>query len=107
MYDGNYTANERYRTALIGYGDQLILNGDYCGGRDQYQLALSISLDGGLAPTATQAQLLCSPPTSTPAPVTATTEFTPTPDGGGIWWYRKWWRNHQLRRILLQVHKNE
>ena len=83
LYDGNYTANERYRTALIGYGDQLILSGDYCGARDQYQLAMSISQDGGLAPTATQAQLLCSPPTSTPAPVTATPEFTPTTDGGG------------------------
>ena len=82
LYDGNYTANERYRTALIGYGDQLILAGDYCGGRDQYQLAMSISQDGGLAATATQAQLFCSPPTSTPAPVTATPEYTQTPDGG-------------------------
>jgi len=80
---GDWTAAERYRVALIRYGDQFMLEGNYCGGRDQYQLAISMSQDANLAPTATQAQLLCSPPTSTPMPVTPTATITQTPDGGG------------------------
>jgi len=84
MDGGHWTASERYRVSLIKYGDQLIAEGNYCGGRDQYQLALSFSQDANLVPTATAAQLLCAPPTSTPVPSTPTPETTATADGGGV-----------------------
>lgn len=77
-----WTATERYRIALIHYGDQLAAAGDYCGARDQYQESLYLGQDPGLIPTATYVQFVCSPPTATP---TVTTEiiivptFTETP----------------------------
>lgn len=77
LMDGSgLTVAERYRTALIHLGDQYAVGGDYCGARDYYQQALAISQDMGLAPTATAAQYICSPPTSTPMPTVA---ITPSP----------------------------
>ena len=74
LRDGsNYSAAERYRKSLIGYGDQLLMDGKYCDARDQYSLASSIGGDANFQATLSAAQLLCSPPTSTPQPTTAAT----------------------------------
>lgn len=75
LRDGSgMTVAERFRVASIRYGDQLAAAQDYCGARDQYRNALSMAPDNGLAPTATAVQLICQPPTPTPAPT-----FTPSP----------------------------
>ena len=79
---GNWTATERYRVALIHYGDQLLIEGNYCGARDQYQLSLRLGQEPNLAPTATQAQILCEPPTATAAPVIPTSTPSPTSELG-------------------------
>ncbi len=68
-----WTAAERYRYALIQYGNKLLETENFCGARDAYQLSLSIGNDAAIGPTATFVQLQCEPPTTTPAP------FTPTP----------------------------
>ena len=43
-----WTAVERYRGALIQYGDQLGRNGEWCQALEQYQLAASIRVDNVL-----------------------------------------------------------
>ncbi len=68
-----WTAAERYRFALVQYGNKLLEAENFCGARDAYQLSLSIGNDPAVGPTATFAQLQCEPPTPTPVP------FTPTP----------------------------
>lgn len=70
------TAIERFRRASIGYGNQLAAAGDYCGAMEQFNNAFNIGVDEAVAPTATEAMILCYGPTSTPKPVTAA---TPTP----------------------------
>jgi hypothetical protein len=72
-----WTASERYRGALIQYGDQLAAQEDWCSAQDQYELALSYRADPELQAKAERAALECSPPTETPMP-TATATFTPT-----------------------------
>ncbi len=71
-----WTAAERYRYALVQYGDALLALENFCSARDQYRLALSIADDPALGPTATFVQLKCEPPTATPAPATPTIEVT-------------------------------
>lgn len=79
LRDGaGWTATERFRVGSIRLGDEFMEQERYCEGRDQYLLALSVGNDSALAPTATKAQLLCAPPTSTPAPATPTSEIPPT-----------------------------
>lgn len=82
LRDGSgMTVMERFRQASIGYGDQLMESEDYCMARDQYNTALSLGDDPNLAATAAAAQLLCAPPTETPAPVLPTATLpaeTPT-----------------------------
>ncbi|MBI9049241.1 MAG: hypothetical protein JEZ00_07470 [Anaerolineaceae bacterium] len=78
LRDGsNWTATERYRQSLIGYGDQLVNEEKYCDARDQYAIAATLGGDDSFYATATAVYLICSPPTSTPAPTTAATESTP------------------------------
>ena len=72
-----WTAAERYRIALIEYGNKFLAAENYCAARDQFRIALSIADDLALAPTATFVQLQCEPPTPTLAPATSTPEFTP------------------------------
>jgi tetratricopeptide (TPR) repeat protein len=73
LRDGSgMTVMERFRLASIAYGNQLAEMGEYCMARDQYNTALSLGGDANLAPTATAVQLICQPPTSTPAPITPT-----------------------------------
>jgi tetratricopeptide (TPR) repeat protein len=46
LRDGSgWTAKERYRLALIGFGDLLLLAGDPCQAMDQYQQSLAIGYD--------------------------------------------------------------
>lgn len=109
LRDGsNMTATERYRQALIGYGDFLAENGQWCDAFEQFELALSFGPDpeveevldtvverctGGdddddeqvteepAAPTATQPPASEEPtPTQEPEPTepAATEEPTPT-----------------------------
>ncbi len=76
LRDGsNWTAMERYRMSAIGYGDQLMLELKYCEGAEQYAIASTLGGDAVFQSTLTAAQLLCSPPTSTPLPA-ATLENT-------------------------------
>lgn len=66
----NMTAGERYRIALMRYGDERFLADDFCGAYAQYSNALAY---GGLDETATknsyEAYDICYPPTATPEPV--------------------------------------
>lgn len=84
-FSGIY-AKDRYRMALVQYGDHLAQAGDWCLAEEQYQLAQSLSEDPGLQPTASYAGEQCSlanaPPTDTPSaelPATQTLEMTSTP----------------------------
>ena len=72
-----WTATERYRGALIQYGDQFAAQDDWCSAEDQYELALSYRSDPELQAKAERAALECSPPTETPLP-TETATLTPT-----------------------------
>lgn len=81
------TAAERYRLALIGYGDKLMLDAKYCEAQTQYEAALQFIQPDVLKIKAEQAAQMCtgSPPPaetmSSPQPsVTPTTDtLTPTP----------------------------
>jgi hypothetical protein len=70
-----WTASQRYREALIQYGDQLMTKESWCEAQKQYELALSMGADATLEEKTRNAILKCSPPTETP---TSTGE-TPTP----------------------------
>lgn len=69
------TAAERYRLALVQYGDQLAGKGEWCAAQEQYELALSLGVDATLQEKRDNAALKCSPPTPTQAQVSE----TPTP----------------------------
>jgi len=69
------TASERYRLALAQYGDLLAKNGDWCAAQEQYELSLSLGVDGAIQEKRDNAALQCSPPTATPGDASA----TPTP----------------------------
>lgn len=76
MVDGSgWTAMERYRGALIQYGDALIKEERWCEAEEQYLLAQSIRSDSSLEEALYEASIQCHPPTETPAP---TVDFTPT-----------------------------
>ncbi|NMB89773.1 MAG: hypothetical protein GYA17_15545 [Chloroflexi bacterium] len=80
LRDGSgWTAVDRYRLALIGYGDQLADRGDYCSAWDQYKTAQQISSDDTLNQKASGAEFECLGPTETPAP--AATIAAPTSAG--------------------------
>ena len=70
-----WTASQRYREALIQYGDQLMTKQTWCEAQKQYELALSMGADATLEEKTRNATLQCSPPSETP---TSTGE-TPTP----------------------------
>lgn len=85
LRDGSgITAFQRYRDALIGYGDQLAKAGDYCKAKEQYDKALQLGgAPQNLQPTADYAGNQCSggPPQehqATPTPETQT-PAAPTP----------------------------
>ena len=57
----NWPAIERYRYALIKYGDQLAAAGDCAGASEQYQKALALGPNPDLEPTATAVVSGCGP----------------------------------------------
>lgn len=69
------TAAERYRLALVQYGDQLAGKSEWCAAQEQYELALSMGVDAALQEKRDNAALQCSPPTPTQAQISE----TPTP----------------------------
>ncbi len=71
------TAADRYREALISYGEQLIKEEKYCEAQQQFELAYQVSPDDALVHKSTEVYQLCNPATATPE-ATATSEF-PTP----------------------------
>lgn len=72
-----WTARERYRAALIQYGDLLARNESWCDAEIQYNLALEVYSDAAIIPTVSYLALKCSPPTST-LEDTPTITLTPT-----------------------------
>jgi len=79
LRDGSgWTATERYRGALIQYGDALAQQGDWCSAMEQYQLAAAIRGDAALSNKLSEASQRCEPPTSTPTVVPSLT-LTPSP----------------------------
>lgn len=60
LRDGSgLTARDRYREALIGYGDWLIQRGEWCLAADQYQLAREVDAGPEVEPTAVYASEQC------------------------------------------------
>jgi tetratricopeptide (TPR) repeat protein len=76
------TAAERYRQALVQYGDDLAGKNDWCAAQKQYEQALSMGADAVIQEKRDNAALKCSPPTPTEAQVTETP--TPTLEQGII-----------------------
>jgi len=72
-----WTANERYREALIQYGNLLTSNQEWCEATTQYELAIAIRLDNTLNETYQIAYLRCHPPTETPSHPEETLTSTP------------------------------
>jgi predicted negative regulator of RcsB-dependent stress response len=78
-----WPAIERYRYALIRYGDQLASQGDCAGASEQYAKALELGPNPALEATATAAASDCSPagPPETVVPIEET-PLEQTPVGG-------------------------
>lgn len=92
-----WTAQERYRIALVEYGNQLMISGEYCKAKDQFEKALTFSVDdkvsqafekakqecdGGKTETPKETQVTPLPTQTTPLPTEVTpvpTEVTPVP----------------------------
>jgi len=74
-----WTARDRYRGALIQYGNQLADSEEWCAALIQYEIAFSIRADEQLSKTIDAVALQCSPPTATIPSITIT--FTPTLTG--------------------------
>ena len=80
LRDGSgWTAAERYRIALIRFGEQLVNAEQWCDAEYQFNLALSISPDIYLEPTATYVYNQCHPATETPEPPAAPPQATAAP----------------------------
>lgn len=92
LRDGsNWSATERYRQALAGYGGSLADGGDWCAAVEQYELSLSIGVDPQVEEAYAQAVEKCSgggeeqqneeetPPEVTDEPVTTVAPTEPPP----------------------------
>ena len=85
-----WTASERYLKALLGYGDWLSANGQWCSAKDQYELYLTLIADSQVQPTAEFVFEKCDDegnqePTETPTPGGAPEALatdTPEPTSG-------------------------
>ena len=81
LRDGSgWTAAERYRIALIRFGEQLMHAEQWCDAEYQFNLALAISPDIYLEPTATYVYNQCHPATETPEPPAAPPAAVPPID---------------------------
>ena len=66
LWDGTFTATERYYYASMRYGDQLFQQGDACGAVTQYTNAMAIAaLEKQSADSYEEAYAACYPPTPT------------------------------------------
>jgi len=70
------TATERYRQALVGYGDQLVMESKYCEAQVQYEASLQLSNPGDVQTKATSAAEMCA---GGPPPPVEETQSVPTP----------------------------
>jgi tetratricopeptide (TPR) repeat protein len=79
LCDGSgLTAGERYRLALVGYGDSLMKIDDACAAVDQYTAALALGADAAVEESLANANSLCNPePVEQPQQPQAT-EVVPT-----------------------------
>ena len=79
LRDGSgWTAAERYRLALIGYGGYLADNKDWCNAADQYRLALSMGDDAKVQETLNYVNDKCNPPApEKPQPTAESTQPPP------------------------------
>jgi hypothetical protein len=76
LTDGSgLSAGERYRVALINYGDQLATLEDWCNAQTQYEQALAIRAESAVEEKLETVRLMCQGPSET---ATITGE-TPTP----------------------------
>jgi tetratricopeptide (TPR) repeat protein len=82
MWDGSMSATQRFRIALMRYGDQLWSQGQACDAWEQYKEAQSMGdLDQVAAKNANQAFQQCYPPTAEPTETPAEILLdTPTPE---------------------------
>jgi hypothetical protein len=74
LSDSNCTsAIERWRQASIGFAQQLITKGDYCGAEQQFNEAFSINTPKNeqFYPTATEVQSICNGDTAAPTAIPA------------------------------------
>ena len=71
------TAVERYREASLKQAEALVASGDACGAMDYYGKVLAVAPNAEIEATATAVDLICHPPTETPAPTESPT-ITPT-----------------------------
>ncbi len=81
MDSSHITSAQRYRLALIGYGDWLAQQGKWCDARDQYKKAAAQGNNPGLQPTSDFASQQCEKPTPQVGPPASQVTHTPTPTG--------------------------
>jgi predicted negative regulator of RcsB-dependent stress response len=81
----NWPAIERYRYALIKYGDHLAAMGDCAGASEQYQKALDLGPNPALEPTATAVAEECGPSAPVETPITPATEPPPVATETSPW----------------------
>jgi len=70
-----WSAAARLKAAIIQWGDQLALQGDWCLAQEKYEAALAMGFEAMLEAKVNEAALKCAPPTATPTP---TVPVTPT-----------------------------
>ena len=81
LRDGsNMTAGERYRIALLRYGDQLAASEDWCNAEKQYAAAQQVSDVPGVKSTLAYAKIQCSPPTPKPTKTKKPQATEPAPE---------------------------
>ena len=81
LRDGsNMTAGERYRIALLRYGDQLAAAGDWCNAQKQYDAAQQVNQIPAVQSTLAYAKKQCSPPTPKPTKTKKPQATEPAPD---------------------------
>ena len=75
-----WTSRDRYLKALLGYGDYLAANGDWCEAQTQYDTYMTLIADAVVEPTAVYAADECSQgDTGDVTPIPPPTGITPTP----------------------------
>jgi tetratricopeptide (TPR) repeat protein len=81
LVDGSgWTALERYYLALLGYGDWLVLRGEWCLAQEQFRIAQELKPDPQVEPTAAYVDEQCA--SGAPPPDTSQTPPAPTSEGG-------------------------